>query len=84
MSNIGSIKGTVKNKHGAGQPGATVSVKGTNLITVSDNSGAYHLDDVPAGEREVTVDDVLAEQTKTADIPAGGTVTVDFVINPLG
>jgi len=79
----GTVKGTVKNKKGKDQIGAEVQVEGTNLIAVTDLKGAYSIDKVPSGEQKITASMVIGKDTKEADVPDGGTVTVDLVINPL-
>lgn len=83
MAHTGSVTGTVKNNHGEGQPGATITVQDTNLFAVTGIDGSYQLHNVPVGIQHITVDDVLAKQTKTAEISESGAVVVDFVINPL-
>jgi outer membrane receptor protein involved in Fe transport len=77
---MGMIQGTVTNAaDGTPLPGVTVSVPDTNLFGVTGADGTYKITEVPAG----TVD-LNAELTgfkpleQMADVPAGGTVTVDF------
>ena len=58
--------------------GARVSIDGTGLATFADQSGDYVLTHVPAGIRTVAFGYVgYSEFTKTVNVPAGQTVTLD-------
>jgi TonB-dependent receptor len=77
---MGAVEGRVQNVvTGASLENARVSVKGTNIVTLTDSAGRYQLSNVPSGpvvlrifytgldEKEVTVD-VKPDQTVTSDV----------------
>lgn len=81
MTKTGSISGTVKEHEGIA--GAIVVVQGTSLMAVTDQDGAYALNDVPAGSQIVQASDVLAKAHKKVTVEAGETIIVNFHISPL-
>ena len=83
MKPIGNVEGTIKNREGVAQEGATVQIDGTELIAVTGSKGDYRINAVPSGRQSITASMVIAKQTKDVDIPEDGTVQVDFVMNPL-
>jgi len=75
----GTIQGTVKDTNNQPIEGATVSVEGTSLQTTTNSQGYYQITDVPAGTRTVTASKTgYNSQSKTVNVLAGQTVTVDF------
>ena len=53
-------------------------------FSVTDNQGHFHINSVPAGKHRITVwHETLGQVEKTIDIPAHGTVTVDFEFRSL-
>ncbi len=78
----GMVVGTLTDK-ATGQPlaGAQVVIVGTGQGTLTDRSGVYRLGGVPAGQASVRVVMIGYESiTKTATVPSGGAVTVDFAL----
>ena len=72
-----------------GEPGgvpvveARVYVVGTNIVTATNVEGRYTLRSVPSGAREVRVIRVgYQEQKKPVAVPPGGSVTLDFQLQP--
>lgn len=76
----GTIEGRVQNAiTGDYLNNARVSIKGTNLVTLTDSAGYYQLTGVPAGETGLRVFFTgLDEQETTVTVAAGGTQTTDF------
>ena len=83
MTMTGMVEGIVQDKHGGKQIGAEVEILGTDLIAVTDMDGSYRIEEVPSGEQQIKASMVIGSQTKTVNVPASGTVTVDFTLNPL-
>jgi protocatechuate 3,4-dioxygenase beta subunit len=78
-SQTGTIQGTVKDTNNQPIQGATVSVEGTSLQATTNSQGYYQITDVPAGTRTVTASKTgYNSQSKTVNIVAGQTITVDF------
>ncbi len=80
-----TITGRVTAADAGAQPivEARVYVVGTNLVTATNPDGRFTLRSVPAGTREVRVIRVgFQEQKKPVTVPPGGTVTVDFSLQP--
>jgi TonB-dependent receptor len=76
----GTIKGKVLNaSSGAYIKNATISVKGTNLQTYSDDYGDYKLENVPVGEVTVSAD-YIGEPQQSVDVTvsSGAAATKDF------
>jgi TonB-dependent SusC/RagA subfamily outer membrane receptor len=78
----GAVTGTVTDSaSGQPLPGAQVLIVGTQLGTTVTSSGQYTLRNVPAGTRTVRVQRLGYSVTERAvDVPAGGTVTVNFSV----
>jgi iron complex outermembrane receptor protein len=75
----GSITGRVKNSvTGRYLNNARVSVKGTNLVALTDEFGKYHLPNVPTGAAvlEIFYTNMDVVET-TVTVPAGGTLQHD-------
>ena len=53
--NTGTISGTITDPAGVAMEGATVTVKGRNLTTLTDKNGAFTLSNVPAGKATIIV-----------------------------
>jgi len=77
----GVVTGTVTGPDGAGVPGATVTIKSTNLSTVTGPDGSYTIESVPAGTQTVQVElEGFSAETRNVDVPPGGTATTDFTL----
>jgi len=76
----GTVTGTVTEAEtGDPLPGATVQVVDENTGAASDADGQYRITGVPAGEQALRVSFVgYQEQERTVNVPAGGTVRVNF------
>jgi protocatechuate 3,4-dioxygenase beta subunit len=80
----GTIQGTVKDTNNQPIQGATVSVEGTSLQATTNSQGYYQITDVPAGNKTVTASKSgYNSQSKTVNVVAGQTVTVDFQLQPV-
>ena len=82
----GSVTGRVLNStDGKYIDSARVTVEGTKIEAVTDLSGTYHLEGVPAGEAKVdVVYGGLAPQTQTVTVAAGQEATQDFSLAGIG
>ena len=78
----GTIEGRVQNAgDGHYLNNARVSIKGTNLVTFTDEAGTYRLSGVPAGPATVRVFFTgLAEQEIALTVAAGQTAQSDFTL----
>jgi TonB-dependent starch-binding outer membrane protein SusC len=75
----GTITGLVTNQAGEPVAGAQVMLVGTQRGTVTNARGGFVFTAVPAGERQVRVMSLgYRTDTQTAQVPAGGTVTLEF------
>ncbi len=80
----GDIKGTVKDEARAVIEGATVAVEGTSLSAITDADGYYLLENVPAGDQQVTASaDGYYSKTATVTVVEDETVTQDFVLEAI-
>ena len=75
--------GTVTGKVliGAANTPATVSAEGTGITTTTDPMGNYTMNNVPSGSRNIRAFETANpanSQTLPANVPAGGSVTVNF------
>jgi len=80
----GTVRGTVTDaQNGEALPGANVVVQGENIGSATQSEGQYVIRGVPAGQQTLTVSFVGYEQSeRTVDVPAGGTVRVNFELEP--
>ncbi|WP_273837174.1 S8 family serine peptidase [Halococcus sp. PRR34] len=85
----GAVEGTVTH-NATGNPieGATVNVSAAvddgNYTAVTGADGTYRIENVPAGTRNVSVsDDGYTNETAEVDVPANGTVTQNFTLDPI-
>ena len=83
MTMTGTIEGKVHDRHGKEQIGAAIEVLNMNLITTTGVDGSYQIENVPAGEHQIKASMVLGSQTQTVNVPAHGTIVIDFTLNPL-
>ncbi len=75
----GAIAGKVIDNTGRGIRGATVTVEDTGQSATANPAGRYKIQNVPAGNHEVTASaDGYADLTKSVTVYAGQTTTVDF------
>jgi protocatechuate 3,4-dioxygenase beta subunit len=80
----GTIQGTVKDTNNQPIQGATVSVEGTSLQATTNSQGYYQITDIPAGNKTVTASKSgYNSQSKTVNVVAGQTTTVDFSLTPV-
>jgi hypothetical protein len=75
--------------------GVAVSIDGLSLHATTDKNGAWHIDDVPAGHRDITLakptfgtmrilgEDITGSTTVTDKVPMAVTPTVQAVIDSL-
>ncbi|WP_251922542.1 SusC/RagA family TonB-linked outer membrane protein [Salinibacter ruber] len=80
----GTVTGTVTEAEtGNPLPGATVQIVDEGSGAASDAEGQYRIAGVPAGEQTLRVSFVgYQEQERTVNVPAGGTVRVNFQLQP--
>lgn len=83
MKLTGAVEGTVKDKKGDPQMGAEITVDGTELTAIANMDGSYSITDVPAGVQCIIASMVIGHATKEVKVPAGGSVTVDLVVDAL-
>lgn len=81
---VGNLRGTVRDANGDMLPGAAIFVEGTTIGTATDINGAYSLQNIPVGEKQITVrylgyEDVAA----TFKFVAGETKIYDVVMADL-
>ena len=76
----GTVTGTVTEAEtGEPLPGATVQIPAEGAGAAADAEGQYRLTGVPAGEQTLRVSFVgFQSQERTVNVPAGGTVRVNF------
>ena len=79
-----TVTGTVTvAETGEGLAGANVVVEGTTLGAAADASGMFRIENVPAGGQTVTASVIGYEESSNAvNVPASGSVTVDFQLVP--
>ncbi len=78
----GSVSGGIADETGGMLPGASVTLRpagaDVDLETVTDGTGTYRFENVPAGQAEVTFRMINFSTVRTpVAVPAGGTVTAD-------
>jgi len=77
----GNIEGTVKGEESAAIEGATVLIEGIGLSATTDVNGDYLLENVPAGDRDVTASaDGYYSETVTVTVEEDVTVTWNFTL----
>ncbi|HKJ92905.1 MAG TPA: carboxypeptidase-like regulatory domain-containing protein, partial [Longimicrobiales bacterium] len=84
VAQTGTITGTVTNSEN-GQPlqGAQISVVGTSLGTLSQETGRYMLLNVPTGRRTLRVEYIgYASTTVQVSVQAGQTATMNVELRP--
>ncbi|MGE0703454.1 MAG: TonB-dependent receptor [Vicinamibacterales bacterium] len=81
----GVVAGTVLDETGASLPGVAVELRaGSDQVgaAVTDNSGAYRVEGVPAGSVEASFTLInFAPIRRTVNLAANGTATVDVVLH---
>ena len=82
----GSVSGTVRLAGGDNVlHEASVQIVELKRTTVTDNSGAYHFTDIPAGTYTITVhQEGFADLSKKVTLSAGGAATADFELTIRG
>lgn len=85
-SGAGAVEGRVFNAAtGAALANARVALEGTDRQVVTDGTGSFRFNGVPAGEVRVSVHYVgLASQSAAVQVPPGGTVQREFDLTPAG
>ncbi len=86
LAQTGTVTGRVVDTEGAPVVGASVTVDGTGLGTITDASGMYTLRNVPTGSQTIRVSMLgMRSATQTVTVAAGRAVTADFSlgIDPL-
>lgn len=76
----GKVTGKVKDSQsGDALLSASISVKGTNLGTVTGADGSFSLANIPTGKQTITASYVgYGSVSKEVDVTANGSVTIDF------
>ncbi len=82
FAQTGSIKGKVVDETNQPLPGASVSIDGTTLGSVTDASGNYTITRVNAGNYTVTAKFVGYVATKKTITVGNSVITVDFRLQP--
>jgi hypothetical protein len=80
----GSIEGRVQNAAtGANLNNARVAIKGTNIVTFTDDAGSYQLSGIPGGQTTLRVFFTgLDEQELTVNVVPGQAATQDVGLKP--
>jgi outer membrane receptor for ferrienterochelin and colicins len=77
----GEVHGMVRDEQGNLLEGAQVQVKSLNLGAVAKETGHYHIHNIPAGEREITVSVTgYKSATRKVNVLAGKVVELNFVL----
>jgi len=77
----GQILGTVQATDGTKLPGVSISIKGTEISTMSDDAGNYLLMDVPLGQFTIMASlPSFAEEEVAVLLENQNTVTVDITL----
>ncbi len=80
-SDAGQISGTVQATDGTKLPGVLISIKGTEISTVTDDAGNYLLMDVPLGQFTILASlPSFAEEEVAVLLENQNTVTVDITL----
>ncbi len=81
---VGNLRGTVRDANGSILPGAAIFVEGTTIGTASDINGAYSLQNIPVGKKQITVRYLgYKDVAETFDFAAGETKIYDVVMADL-
>ncbi len=81
LAQSGSLSGVVTDPRGSFVQGAEVRLEGTDLFAISDRTGRYRLDGVPAGPRKVTASYLGApETTATVTVVADRDTRADLAL----
>lgn len=84
MAQAGTLKGKVTNRQTAeALPGATVQLKGSSAMVITDNEGYYTLSPVPAGSITLLVSYSGYEKAALPVSVGEGTTTVDVALTLL-
>lgn len=80
LAQNGKVTGKVKDSQsGDALLSASISVKGTNLGTVTGSDGSFSLANVPTGKQTITASYVgYGSVSKEVDVTANGSVNIDF------
>jgi len=80
----GRIAGHVRDRNGSGIPRAHLTVVGTRLGALTDSSGSYLIDRIPAGAYSVRVQAMgfLSLEVHGVRVTSGGTTTTDLTLQP--
>ena len=80
-SDAGQISGTVQATDGTKLPGVLISIKGTEISTVTDDAGNYLLMDVPLGQLTIMASlPSFAEKKVAVLLKSQNTITVDITL----
>ncbi len=84
QAQVGAIAGQVTDAaSGQPLPGVQVAVEGTTHLTLTNETGRYQLQGVPAGPRVVAIDLVgYASQRRQVTVAAGQTTVLDLAMVP--
>ncbi len=80
--NTGTVSGKVTDKQ-TGEPlvGATVTVRGSNASTATDNNGSFTLSNLKTGKNTVVISYVgFADMVQTVTVTGGATATADAIL----
>ncbi|MEQ8169428.1 MAG: YCF48-related protein [Candidatus Eremiobacterota bacterium] len=78
----GAITGVVTYSDGSPATGVKVSVQGLSTFSIPDSSGVYTINDVPVGEKTVSVTyDGSEKWSGTSTVTAGKTSTLNIPLN---
>jgi hypothetical protein len=78
----GTIKGTIKDRKGKSLAGATVSVDGTKLISVSSADGVFIVKSVPEGNQTLLISFIGFETTRqSVTVKANEETSAEININ---
>jgi TonB-linked SusC/RagA family outer membrane protein len=81
----GTVRGTVTDSStGRPVPGVQITLPGTSLRAVTGESGTFQVIGVASGSGSLRAQRIgYAAMDRAMSVPAGGTVTVDFVLRPI-
>ncbi len=83
-THAGSISGVVMDDSGSPVAGATVSVEGTNLTTITDSDGHFLLENVSVGQHTLSISgDGFLDSTASVTVTEGETSTINPVLHPI-